>query len=85
MGRKAKNKQAPPAPLPGHFPERKSKTAGKKRAKSATNDKVKGLKSRGPTAKSTKERQKSEIRKRVKAIDRVDEDDSDMDDALRPG
>lgn len=80
MGRKAKNKQAPPTPLPGSTGERKQKPANKKRAKSsAAGAEIKGIKSRGPAAKSIKERQR-----RVKAVDRVD-DDSDLDEALRPG
>lgn len=84
MGRKAKNKQAPPTPLPGSIPERKQKTSNKKRAKSSSNPDVTAIKSRGP-AKSAKERQKGTLRQKVKAVDRVNEDDSDMDEALRPG
>lgn len=82
MGRKAKNKQAPPAPLPGNHtptsgPSKRSK--GKKKAPSTSNDKS-ALKSKGLLARHEKDRAK-----RVKKVDVVDEDDSDLDEALRPG
>ncbi len=71
MGRKAKNKQAPPKPLPGSIPERKQ--SNKKRSKSAPSE-LKAIKAKAA---------KSARAKRVKPVDRVDED-SDVDEALRP-
>lgn len=61
---------------------RGSKT-GKKRSKSGASE-VKSLKSTGPGSKVARQKAKKEIKRRVKAIDRVDED-SDLDEALKPG
>jgi hypothetical protein len=82
MGRKAKNKQADVKPLPGSAPDRRTKP-GKKRSKSGKSD-VQGLKSTGPGSKSARQLAKKAIKKRVKAVDAVDED-SDLDEALQPG
>jgi hypothetical protein len=85
MGRKAKNKQAPVAPLPGNHTPSSSlgkRSKGKKKASSATNDKS-ALKSKGLAVRHAKDR--AVAVQRVKKVDVVDEDDSDLDEALQPG
>ncbi|WRT67064.1 uncharacterized protein IL334_004030 [Kwoniella shivajii] len=82
MGRRAKNKQAPPTPLPGTVPDRSSisrrQQSKKKKAPSTAND------------QKTFKAQKGSLKKplpahRRKKVDVVDEDDSDLDQALQPG
>ncbi len=82
MGRRAKNKQAAPTPLPGSDLAKRNK--GKKKAPStpAIQDQYKAVK--GVGAKSSKDRHKRVERKRRK-VDEVDEEDSELDEALQPG
>lgn len=97
MGRRAKNKQGPPAPLPGSIPEktesRRQKT--KKRAPSAVTNEVasRGKALKGPGASVAGGRKKGVIVGKTgkmikgpkgKKVDEVDED-SDLDEALQPG
>ncbi|OCF41208.1 ribosomal RNA methyltransferase Nop2 [Kwoniella heveanensis CBS 569] len=88
MGRRAKNKQADPTPLPGTVPDRSANSRRqnkKKRAPSAAakDEKSKFKAPKGVAAKSGKERLPAH--RRGKKVDEVDEDDSDLDEALRPG
>jgi hypothetical protein len=98
MGYKARNKQAPPQPLGGSdFDGRrgagagaKSKGKGKKKASSSGADERRSVKAaRGPGAKSIKDNRRRNVaqgpRKKQKGVDVEDEDDSDLEDALRPG
>ncbi|KAK8869875.1 hypothetical protein IAR55_000443 [Kwoniella newhampshirensis] len=81
MGRRAKNKQAPPRPIPGSVPERTTpsrRQKGKKRAPSATDEKSKYKASKLPAHRRP-------VGGRGKKVDQVDEDDSDLDDALQQG
>ncbi|KAK4688237.1 25S rRNA (cytosine2870-C5)-methyltransferase, partial [Tremellales sp. Uapishka_1] len=81
MGRKAQRKQGAPTPLPGSKPDNsKRSNKGKKKASSAPDDK-KPFKSTGQSTKDHRKR----IEKRVKKVDQVDEDDSDLDEALQKG
>ncbi|KIR77066.1 ribosomal RNA methyltransferase Nop2 [Cryptococcus gattii EJB2] len=97
MGRRSKNKQGPPAPLPGSIPEkaesRRQKT--KKRAPSAVTNEVasRGKALKGPGASVAGGRKKGVIVGKTgkvirgpkgKKVDEVDED-SDLDEALQPG
>ncbi|WVF72265.1 hypothetical protein IAT40_007077 [Kwoniella sp. CBS 6097] len=90
MGRRAKNKQADPRPLPGTVPDKSADSRRqnkKKRAPSAAavqNEKSKFKAPKGVAAKSGKERSLPAHR-RGKKVDEVDEDDSDLDEALQPG
>ncbi|KAL7422268.1 rRNA (cytosine-C5-)-methyltransferase nop2 [Cryptotrichosporon argae] len=79
MGRKARTKQADPAPLPGSDMDRSRRGGkGKKKAPSGP-DLTRPFKAtKARPAKALKRRE------RVKAVDRVD-DDSDVDDALVQG
>jgi ribosomal RNA methyltransferase Nop2 len=89
MGYKARNKQAPPQPLPGSDLDRRSKSKGKKKAStSQRGDDRKAAKApRGVGARSTKERGRraADGPRRAKKVDAVDEDESDLEDALRQG
>ena len=85
MGYKSKNKQGDVKPLPGSEPTQKA--GGRKRARNYGKSEQKGLKAKGPGAKSVKERvQREQVKQkqRVKAVDVVDED-SDVEEALKPG
>ncbi|WWC90111.1 uncharacterized protein L201_005044 [Kwoniella dendrophila CBS 6074] len=82
MGRRAKNKQGDVKPLPGTVPDKSSTSrrqqSKKKKAPSTKND-----------SKSIKS-QKGSLKKplpahRQKKVDIIDEDDSDLDEALQPG
>jgi len=84
MGYKAKHKQAPPRPLAGSDLDPKSKSGGKKRGRNYGKAESKAIKQKGGAGKSDKERQRREVKQRVKAVDQVDED-SDLDEALQPG
>lgn len=85
MGYKAKHKQAPPRPLPGSTepgkPRRRDK--GKKRASAPADERssVKALASGG------RHKQKVLPGKKRRKVDEVaeDEDDSDLEDALKQG
>jgi ribosomal RNA methyltransferase Nop2 len=79
MGRKARNKQAPPAPLPGSDLDKRS-GKGKKKS-SAAADAAKPFKAAGGKAAQAKPAAR---KPRVKAVDRVDED-SDDEEALKQG
>ncbi|WOO85489.1 25S rRNA (cytosine-C(5))-methyltransferase nop2 [Vanrija pseudolonga] len=77
MGRKARNKQAPPTPLPGSDLDKSKKSKGKKKAPSTANP--------AKAVKATSLPTPGKARKpRVKAVDRVD-DDSDAEEALQQG
>ncbi|WVQ98664.1 hypothetical protein IAU59_005795 [Kwoniella sp. CBS 9459] len=88
MGRRAKNKQSDPRPLPGTIPDKPTNSRRqnkKKRAPSAAakDEKSKFKAPKGVAAKSGKERLPAH--RRGKKVDEVDEDDSDLDEALQPG
>ncbi|WWD15849.1 hypothetical protein CI109_100273 [Kwoniella shandongensis] len=83
MGRRAKNKQGAPRPIPGSLPERTTPTRrqqkGKKRApSSAVDEKSKYKASKLPAHRRP-------VGGRGKKVDEVDEDDSDLDEALQQG
>lgn len=84
MGRKAERKQGPPRPLPGSDMAHSGKKPNRKRSKSGGSSEVKSLKSTGPGSKHAQKKMQKEIKRRVKAVDRVDED-SDIEEALKPG
>lgn len=85
MGRKAKNKQAGPIPLPGSDLDKSRNFKGKKRAPSSQDDrkKFKSVKTSGLSGKSLREQNRRKV-ERVKKVDEVDED-SDLDEALQTG
>ncbi|WVQ78036.1 hypothetical protein IAT38_000117 [Cryptococcus sp. DSM 104549] len=89
MGRRAKNKQAPPRPIAGSIPEKPiSKRQSKKRAPSAVagEAQAKGKAPRGPGEKKLgggEGRRKPVVRKGKKVDEEVE--DSDLEDALLPG
>jgi len=62
----------------------KGKSGGKKRGRNYGKGDTKAIKQKGGAGKTDKERQKREMKPRVKAIDQVEED-SDLDEALQPG
>ncbi|KAK6902852.1 hypothetical protein I203_108112 [Kwoniella mangroviensis CBS 8507] len=85
MGRRAKNKQADVKPLPGSVPD-KSSTSRRQQAK----------KKKAPSSAASNDQKKIKAQKgslgrkplpahRRKKVDEVDEDDSDLDEALQPG
>ena len=82
MGRRAKNKQAPPLPLPGSALDKPKKRGKKASSLPSTRDQYKAVK--GVGAKGAKDRQKRVV-VRDRGIGEVDEDDSELDEALRPG
>ncbi|ODN84754.1 hypothetical protein L202_00631 [Cryptococcus amylolentus CBS 6039] len=91
MGRRAKNKQSDPRPLPGSVPERdpSRRQKAKKRAPSsvAAGDARQAKAHRGPaTKKGVKVGKTGNViqGRRVKKVDEVDED-SDLDEALQTG
>lgn len=81
MGYKAKNKQAPPRPLPGSVEpgkKRRRDTKGKKRASAPANERS-AIKSGGrhrPVIPGKKRRKVDEVE---------EDDDSDFDEALEQG
>lgn len=85
MGRRAKNKQADPVPLSGRTPDKRNK--GKKKAVStpSVRDQYKAIKGSGK--KSSKDRQGGgrRVERKGPKVDEVDEGDSELDEALRPG
>ncbi|RXK40602.1 ribosomal RNA methyltransferase Nop2 [Tremella mesenterica] len=83
MGRKAKNKQAAPTPLVGSDLDRR-RDKGKRKAPSGSDNRKSLKAAKGVNAKSSKDRQRR-LQPRVKKVDVVDDDDSDIEDALRPG
>lgn len=89
MGRKADRKQAPPRPLPGSDldPRRKNNGKGKRKAPSTPDARGKFKAAKGVAARSSKDRQKRvQVQGgRRKKVDEVEEDDSDLEDALRQG
>ena len=86
MGRRARNKQAAPTPLRGSDLDRVRKGDKGKRKAPSTPDSRKSFKAaKGVGAKSSKDRQRKVLQRRTKAVDVVDEDDSDLDDALQQG
>ena len=82
MGRRAKNKQAAPVPLSEFKPEKRNK--GKKKAVSTPSIRDQYKAGRGVTAKSSKDRQQRDKPRGTK-LDEVDEQDSELDEALQPG
>ncbi|WVR05119.1 hypothetical protein IAU60_002131 [Kwoniella sp. DSM 27419] len=86
MGRRAKNKQGDVRPLPGTKPDNSFNSRRqnkKKRAPSAVDEKKKFKAAKGVAAKGGRE--KLPIHRRGKKVDEVDEDDSDLDEALQQG
>ena len=83
MGRRARNKQGPPAPLSDSDAVRRN-NKGKRKAIStpSVRDQYKAVKGIG--AKSSKDRQRR-AGKPVRKVEEVDDGDSDLDEALRPG
>ncbi|WVW83185.1 hypothetical protein I302_105203 [Kwoniella bestiolae CBS 10118] len=83
MGRRAKNKQGDVKPLPGSIPDKSSTSrrqqAKKKKAPSTPNDQKKFKAQKGSLGR------KPLPAHRRKKVDEVDEDDSDLDEALQPG
>ena len=87
MGRRAKNKQSDPSPLPGSDIDRSRslKAKGKKKAPSTPDERRSVKAAKGVNAKSGKERRHKVVERRPKKIDQEVEDDSDLEEALRPG
>ena len=85
MGRRAKNKQADPLPLAGFGPDRRNK--GKKKAVSTASlhDQYKAVKGKGGSSAKDRNGQLGRVKRRGPKVDEIDEGDSELDEALRPG
>nr|ODN81207.1 ribosomal RNA methyltransferase Nop2 [Cryptococcus depauperatus CBS 7841] len=91
MGRRAKNKQGPPIPLPGSIPEKVTKRQSRKKKASTTSiakdaERGKAPRTPGSHRKGSKALKpgKSINLPKVKRVDEVEED-SELDEALKPG
>ena len=87
MGRRAKNKQADPSPLPGSDAANARRQKGKKRAPSAEDDRKKVKATKGVGGQLSKDRQirVERVKQRLRKVDEVEEEDSELDEALQPG
>jgi hypothetical protein len=87
MGRKAQRKQGVPTPLPGSDLDRNLK-ANKGKKRSSARDDTKPFKAaKKPNSKPAGKVAGGgrRIERKVKKIDQVDDDDSDLDEALQQG